>query len=295
MNSRPGSRLRRRWIWLLFSLAVVVGGWLGWHYYQFRQAARHIPPTDPAAEQSPENSPEHPLDPALKMAEEGLERIRAEIRDYTATLTKRERIGGKLWEQKVQLKVRQRQMNGTQIEVPMSVYLKFLEPPGMAGREVIWVENRDDGKLIAHEGGFKNWVRVSLPTNSMLAMLGNRYPITEIGIENLIVKLIERGERERKLGDCQVEFLKDQMQGDRKCLVIQITHPERDARFDFYQARIYIDNELNVPIRYSAYVWPEQDDGEPLLDEEYIYEDLQLNVGLTDDDFDPNNKSYQFP
>jgi hypothetical protein len=291
MNSRPGSRLRRRWIWLLFSLAVVAGGWLGWRQFHSRQAE----PPGPSAVPVAERPPEHPLDPALKMAEEGLQRIRAEIRDYTATLTKRERIGGKLWEQKLAMKVRQREENGPQLKVPMSVYLKFLEPPGMAGREVIWVENRDDGKLVAHEGGFKNWVRVSLPTNSMLAMLGNRYPITEIGIENLIVKLIERGRRERELGDCQVDFLEDQLQGDRKCLVIQITHPERDSGFDFYQAKIYIDNELNVPIRYSAYVWPEQADGEPVLDEEYIYDDLRLNVGLTDDDFDPDNKNYKYP
>lgn len=33
----------------------------------------------------------------------------------------------------------------------------------------------------------------------------------------------------------------------------------------------------------------------PVLEEEYTYMDVKLNVGLTDEDFDPDNKTYQFP
>ena len=36
---------------------------------------------------------------------------------------------------------------------PFSVYMKFLKPRAVAGREVIWVKGQNDNKLIAHEGG----------------------------------------------------------------------------------------------------------------------------------------------
>jgi len=87
-------------------------------------------------------------------------------------------------------------------------------------------------------------------------MRGNRYPITEIGIENLIVKLIERGERERKHPECVVEFRKNAKIDKRKCTVIEVIHPTRRAHFEFNLAQIFIDDELQVPIRYAAYDWP---------------------------------------
>ncbi|HHK41434.1 MAG TPA: DUF1571 domain-containing protein, partial [Planctomycetaceae bacterium] len=79
----------------------------------------------------------HPLDPAIEMAERGLARIEKEIRDYTATLVKRERIGSKLGDyQYMFIKVRHEQKKGDRVVVPFSVYLRFLKPPELRGREV---------------------------------------------------------------------------------------------------------------------------------------------------------------
>jgi outer membrane lipoprotein-sorting protein len=55
-----------------------------------------------------------------------------------------------------------------------------------------------------------------------------------------------------------------------------------------------LDTERLIPLRYAAYLWPEKD-GEPVLEEEYTYLNVQLNVGLTDADFDPENENYHFP
>ena len=53
--------------------------------------------------------------------------------------------------------------------------------------------------MIAHEGGTagKYLPTVWIKPNGIIAMRGQRYPITEVGIENLVLKLIERGERTR--------------------------------------------------------------------------------------------------
>ena len=52
---------------------------------------------------------------------------------------------------------------------------------------------------------------------------------------------------------------------------------------------------MNLPIRYAAYSWPVAGDDEPVLEEEYTYMNLKLNVGLSERDFDPDNDDYQFP
>jgi hypothetical protein len=147
----------------------------------FRIAAR--------AENLVQKPGEHPLDPALRIATEGLEHIRKDINDYTCTMIKRERINGVLNEYEyMYAKIRNRkQTQDGQLAVPLSAYLKFIKPASVAGREVIWVENKNEGKLVAHEGGFIGKVSAMLEPTSKLAMRGNLYPITEIGIENLIV------------------------------------------------------------------------------------------------------------
>ncbi len=193
-------------------------------------------------------------------------------------------------------KVRNRKVVNGQIVQPLSVYLNFLKPSTIKGREVIYVENQNDGNMIAHEGGFKGRFlpTVSIPPDGMLAMRGQRYPMTEIGVENLIVKLIERGERAIQCPDVQCEFRKNARVKDRTCTVLQVTAPTKRPDLDFYQAQVFIDDAMNVPIRYIAYDWPAKENAPPEVIEEYNYLNLKLNVGLTDADFDPNNPAYNF-
>jgi hypothetical protein len=80
----------------------------------------------------------------------------------------------------------------------------------------------------------------------------------------------------------------------RDCTCIQVVHTQRRKEFIFNMARIFVDNQLNVPIRYEAYEWPKEPGGPPMLVEEYTYVNLKLNNGFTDQDFDPRNPNYQF-
>ena len=80
----------------------------------------------------------------------------------------------------------------------------------------------------------------------------------------------------------------------RKCTVIQVVHPTRRDYFDFHVAQIFVDDQLQVPIRYAAYDWPASEGERPALIEEYTYLNLKVNVGLSDADFDVTNKNYNF-
>ncbi|MEM9646652.1 MAG: DUF1571 domain-containing protein [Planctomycetota bacterium] len=241
--------------------------------------------------------PVRPLDRALQIARDGLASCRANINDYTCVLVKRENVGGTLGEQEyMYAKVLNRKVQNGRIVQPMSVYLNFLKPTTVKGREVIYVEGQNDGNLIAHEGGFKGKFlpTVNIPPTGMLAMRGQRYPMTEVGIENLILKLIERGEMARKYPDVTCEFRRNARVKDRVCTVLQVTQPTQRPELLFYQAQIFIDDQLNVPIRYVAYDWPRRAGQQPQVIEEYTYLNVKVNVGLTKADFDPRNQSYGF-
>ena len=54
---------------------------------------------------------------------------------------------------------------------------------------------------------------------------------------------------------------------------------------EFHLADLFIDNELQIPVRYVSYGWPARAGEEPPINEEYNYIDTQLNVGLTGADF----------
>lgn len=248
-------------------------------------------PNDAKAKDAP-----HPLDPALELAREGLDHIRKNVRDYQCTIIKRERVNGELGEyQYMFAKVRQsREVNG-KLEVPFSVYLKFVKPKAVEGREVIWIHNKNDGRFVVHEGGLLNLKRLWLDPNGYLAMMGQRYPISEIGIENLIKQLLVKGERDRAYGEVEVKFFDGAKVNDRVCRMLQVVHPVKRPHFEFYKAQIFFDQELKVPLRYASWGWPEKPGEEPPLDEEYTYTDLKVNVGLTDKDFDPDNEDYNFP
>jgi hypothetical protein len=230
----------------------------------------------------------HPLDPALALAQRGLANLQANIRDYSCTVVKRERIDGKLNEHEYMFaKIRHQ---------PFSVYLYFLAPDSVKGQEVLFVEGQNDGNILAHAGsGVRAMVgTVSLKPQSMLAMQGNRYAITEIGVENLARRLVEVAEHDRHFGECEVNFYPNAKVNGRVCTCVQVVHPVPRRNFRFHLARVFIDDEYLIPIRYESYDWPHEPGGQPELMEEYTYMNVKINEGFTDADFDPKNTAYKF-
>jgi hypothetical protein len=231
---------------------------------------------------------EHPIDASLEIAHKVQEHLEKDVKDYTCILVKTERVNGEL--------VGPEQMAAKIRQIPFSVYFKFLKPADVKGREVIFNPEQNGGKLVAREGsGLKRLLgAVWLQPTSPLAMAGQRYPITNVGMSFLVKRLIEVAEADRKYGEVEVKFFKNAKVNDRSCMVIQVTHPTPRRVFLFHLARIYIDDELQLPIHYEAYLWPTKPGEPPPLDESYSYLNLKLNVGLTDADFDYKNPKYGF-
>jgi hypothetical protein len=226
---------------------------------------------------------EHPLMPVLRWAKEGLPTIES-LKDYSATLVRRERIRGKLsGYEYVAIKIRHK---------PFSVYAYFEVPAAVRGQEVIYRAGQNDGNILAHKARMP--VTVPLHPDGMMAMRGRHYPITEIGLVNLVRRLVEVGQQDVNYGECEVQYFTKAMVNKRPCTVIQVVHPTPRDVFRFHLARVFVDDELKMPIRYESYDWPSEPGGEPELIEEYTYLDLKLNNGFTDEDFSIRNPAYQF-
>jgi hypothetical protein len=160
---------------------------------------------------------------------------------------------------------------------------------------VLYVEGRDRGDLLVRRGGTRSpYLNLWLDPRGQTAMRNNRYPITEFGIENLLLRLIEVGEREVGYGECQVRFYRGAKVDDYRCIGLEVEHPVRREHFNYHVARILIDEQLHVPVHYASYDWPERAGDPPGLIEEYTYRNLKLNTGLSDADFDRQNPAYGF-
>lgn len=223
---------------------------------------------------------EHPLMPVVRGLKASRDNFDATVRDYSCTFVKRERIDGELGDQQfIFMKVMQE---------PFSVYMSFLKPS--TGREVLYVAGQNDGKLVALDVGVKRYLgKISLDPNGAMAMKGQKHPITSVGIRNLTEKLIKLHEDELQYQECEVTVNPSVPIITRNTTMVQVVHPTPRKTFKNHVARIFIDNELHVPIHYDAYSWPTENGGQPLLEESYTYQNLKLNNNFTGRDFDPNN------
>jgi hypothetical protein len=113
----------------------------------------------------------------------------AKTPSYTCRLTRQERLGNRLQPvEKMLLHFRNK---------PRSVYYRWVGE-ACAGRECVWVENANDGKIVSKGGksdfGMKG-MRVAVAPDSFLATSRSRYKITESGQDVQCRKLRELVDR----------------------------------------------------------------------------------------------------
>lgn len=225
----------------------------------------------------------HPLKPLVTQAEASLEATLA-LKDYSTLLFKKELVQSKMISQTLQTKIRHQ---------PFSVYMKFADPH--AGREVIYVEGLNKGKLLAHEAGFRALAgTISLLPTSKEALAENRYPITQIGMAKMVEVVIGLWQADAQYQEVQVKQVPGTKVGEQVCEMLETVHPQPRDHFKFHVTRLYIETATKLPIRLEQYTWPEKEGGEPVLVEEYTYSQVQTNLGLTDLDFDKSNPAYKY-
>ncbi len=213
------------------------------------------------------------LKAALKWSDEN-------ITDYTCTFVKQERIAGELRDvETMQMKLR---------ESTFSVYLKWIADPSK-GQEVIYVDGLYDSKAVVHPSGFIGILfrKVPIDPTSKLALKHSRRPLTNAGMANMLRLIIPQCEAAQDAGDLQLTYEGLRDQGGRPAHVFKRILPNKND-YPCSVLTIYVDREYMACVRTDAYDW----DGGLLS--QYIYSDLVINPGLTDLDFDPDNKDYGY-
>ncbi len=289
--------------WIVISAVIVIilallaaGGYfgLGWghppHATISETAGGYVVTCQPAT-----------LQEVLATAHQALDEIERTVHDYSAVIVKQERIGSNLVQTVMFAKIR---------EKTFSVYLNFLDrsdDKGVKGREVIYVQGRNDDKMIVHTPGLQDATlgALWLPPNGFLGMRGELHPITEIGLANLCRQLIQRGEAaggsgqaapgQITPGQIAVKRYRHARINARTCALLEITYPVNEPKTRGYLARVFVDDRWHFPIRVEVYELPLDRGRGPQLVEEYTYLDVKLNNGYSDADFDPKNPQYKFP
>ncbi len=258
--------------------------------------ARRVSPSESAQSNETESADARRLKEILRRAQVSLQFCRREIRDYTCTLISQERIDGRLHPPKrCYAKVRHHRPPNPGPESPVSVYLHFDAPRSVEGREILLVNGKNDGKMLVRAGGTHlAFLTTLIDPTGPLAMHDTRYSIHEFGVERLVERLIEYGTDELHRGGCRVTMTENVEMDDRTCTVYQLVNPNRDDHLPYHQCKVYVDEALKLPVRFEAYDWPTEVDGEPVPMELYLYKDLEFNVGLTDEDFEATNPAYRF-
>ena len=235
------------------------------------------------AEENTAETGEHPLIKAIAFAETCLEKVEA-LPGYEATFFKKEVVGSSMVSHKIGLKIRHK---------PFSVYLHFENP--YEGREVIYVEGQNNGKLIAHEAGLLSIAgAMELAPTDTLAMSENRHPITSIGIAKMLRIMIDRWKGETKYGETDVKYFPQAKLGSMTCRVVESSHPRPRRQFTYHKVRLWVDTASGFPVRMQTFGFPKTAGAEPPVLEDYIFMNLKTDVQLTDADFDRNNEKYNF-
>jgi hypothetical protein len=225
----------------------------------------------------------HDLAPPLRLASETLQRL-DEVKDYSATFFKHENVRGGQVIHNMNLKVR---------EKPFSVYLGFLKPH--TGREVIYVAGQNGGNLLAHGTGIEKIAgTVSIAPNSAQALEESRYPITKIGMRNMVTAIATQWGTDLKYNDLQVKYYANAKVGNVSCRVYESTQPRPRKGVVFYRSRLYVTRETELPVRVEQFGFPSGKGVRPPMIEQYTYMDLKTNIGLRDIDFSTSNPSYDY-
>ncbi len=281
---RHAAHLCTRAGWLCALLTGLAAGPVSGQTAPALNAPNPVAQASAAGSKYPPVDERHPLAPALKLARSSKQSLES-VRDYQCVFIKREQLGGTVQTHTMEMKFR---------NAPFSVYLKYQDPS--PGREILFVRGENDNKLLAHEGsGLKSLVgTLPLALDAPQVRAENRHPITEIGMHQLINKVINQWEFEGQYGETSVQYYPDARIGGVSCPAIESMHPQPRKQFLFHISRLYIDAQSNLPVRIENYGFPAAPGQEPPLLEEYTYVKVQANVGLTNNDFSRTNPAYKF-
>ena len=212
---------------------------------------------------------------------------------------------------------------------PFKVYMKYITKP--EGQEVLFVRGENDNEIKAHKGSFPD-ITVNLNPYGRMAMKDSHQPILTFGLQKQIeimghiyrkaaaagvsytvkdagvfmgepvweveAKLPSTGKKVKVLDDENLwKFAK--RTGQTMYVILHYNDIKSPSSIDEGD-EIFVPDHYGSRVRYligKNSLMPLQEtswDHKGRVYESYDYPEIQLNAGLTDKDFDPDNEAYDF-
>lgn len=193
----------------------------------------------------------------------------AKICDYSCRFNKREQINGKIYEEhNIVLSALKND----------AIHMRWTEGDNK-GTEAVFVKGRNDDKLLVRTGGIMDIFTFSLDPCGSMAMRHNRHTIMEAGLGPLLDQLEKYFYLAKNDKESSLSLAEDKPGGRTGFYLVKAVFPPGKGYYA-HDIEIVIDKELMLPVKVTVLGWH----GEFL--EEYSYEKIKINTGLTLSDFD---------
>jgi outer membrane lipoprotein-sorting protein len=201
----------------------------------------------------------------------------ATVTDYTCRLDKRVRKEDAFYEDPgIAVKYRK----------PRHYYFRWEQGPAR-GREVIYVHGQNHDRLVAHPGGGLRFLTLHLDPAGRLAMKANRHSLQHSGLEKIVELVASNYDLSLKKGIHAIHCAGQGCFDSKAVWIVEGVFPP-DQGFYARKVILLLDTLTGLPVKISIF------DGSDRLVEEYAFRNLQINVGLTEADFDPANPEYHY-
>lgn len=188
------------------------------------------------------------------------------ICEYSCILSKRELVGSRVIQE-----------NGIVLKVKRPGRIRMEWTQGSdRGRVAVYVEGRNDDKIIVRTRGFLGYMTVMIDPRGKRALKENRHTIMEVDLAAIFARFVDNYERSRTDPECApvVASLKDP-----DVLEIKAAFPARKGYYA-HAAVLTVDRRSWLPTGLICYGWSDE------FLEEYHFDRIAVNPGFTDRDFE---------
>jgi len=174
---------------------------------------------------------------------------------------------------------------------PNDIYMQWLAP-SHKGRELLFRPGWNDDRLRISPG---RWLpTINLNPRGRLAMRGNRHSIYQLPFPTIIANFVDSAAliRANPALRAHTTDLGEQRHFGESGHCYRLLLPnDREPRLYAAEVMLCVSRRTGLPLRIQAW---DVEDGRLRQVEDYGYENVRINKGLTDLDFDPENSEYGF-
>lgn len=206
----------------------------------------------------------------------------ARLQDYTALIHKEEfKDGEKKKDEHTIIK----------FQKPFKVYLKWLSGKNK-GSQLLFVDGKYNNKMIIRKGGglLKVFGTMEMDPDGFWLRKFTKHSIWDVGFKGIIERSSKQfldAMKNNHIAAAQCTMT--EIDGKPAHKVVMVLAPEGEGNGYYCRSGIlYFDAETYLPIKATFWLW--EDD----IAEVLTFNEVKLNVGLTEADFDRDNEEYHF-